>query len=69
MLARPIIALLAILVLAVLNGLFRESILLHGLVRSGAYLASGLILAALVVAVAVAPLVASRVRGALKEET
>lgn len=49
---RPVVAWLAILVLAVLNGFLREAVLLPRLGRTAAYLASGLVLSALIVLVA-----------------
>jgi heme/copper-type cytochrome/quinol oxidase subunit 3 len=52
MVIRWIAAWLAILVLAVLNGVVREALLLPRLGRTGAYLASGLILSAVIVLVA-----------------
>jgi hypothetical protein len=54
MFIRWIAAWLGILVLAVLNGLVREALLLPRLGRTEAYLASGLILSALIVLVALA---------------
>ena len=53
MLIRYLAAWLAILVLAVLNGIFREAVLLPNLSRPGAYLVSGSLLAALSVVVAI----------------
>jgi hypothetical protein len=54
MVIRWIAAWLAILVLAVLNGMLREAVLLPRLGRTGAYLASGLLLSAVVLVVAMA---------------
>ena len=44
---RPVLAWLAILVLAVLNGVVREALRLPGFARTAAYLSSGLILSVL----------------------
>lgn len=51
---RPIIAWLAILVLAALNGGLRELVLLPGLSRRAAFITSGLLLCALVLLIAIA---------------